>query len=76
MPAGVYNKRTLKKSVLNKIVCQNFEEYEKIYPERYEEEYEYFRKIITYNICKYLDSGSMGNGFDFSISIDISFNYS
>ncbi|MCJ7481580.1 MAG: hypothetical protein MUO31_01295 [Thermodesulfovibrionales bacterium] len=43
--------------------------YEKIYPELYEEEYGYFRKIITATICKYLDCGIMENGFVFSLLV-------
>ncbi|MCJ7483477.1 MAG: hypothetical protein MUO31_10980, partial [Thermodesulfovibrionales bacterium] len=52
-----------------RIAYQHFEEYEKIYPERYEEEYGYFRKIITATICKYLDCGIMENGFVFSLLV-------
>jgi len=63
MPGGVYKRRTSEKSDLYKIAYQHFEEYEKIYLERYEEEYGYFRKIITSTIGKYLDCGIMENGF-------------
>jgi ribosomal protein S27E len=63
MHAGVYKRRTPEKSDLYKIAYHYFEAYEKIYPERYEEEYGYFRKIITSTICKYLDCGIMENGF-------------
>ena len=63
MHGGVYKRRTPEKSDLYRIAYQHFEEYEKIYPERYEEEYGYFRKIITATICKYLDCGIMENGF-------------
>jgi len=62
MNGGVYKRRTPEKSDLYEIAYQHFEEYEKIYPERYEEEYGYFRKIITATICKYLDCGIMENG--------------
>jgi len=41
--------------------------YEKIYPELYEEEYGYFRKIITATICKYLDCRITENGFAFPL---------
>jgi len=59
MHGGVYKRRTPEKSDLYRITYQHFEEYEKVYPERYEEEYGYFRKIITATICKYLDCGIM-----------------
>jgi len=36
MHAGVYKRRTLEKTALYEIAFQHFEEYEKIYPERYE----------------------------------------
>jgi len=38
MHGGVYGRRTPEKSDLYRIAYQHFEEYEKIYPERYEEE--------------------------------------
>ena len=63
MPGEVYKRRTPEKSDLDRIAYQQFEAYEKIYPERYEDEYGYFRKIITSTICKYLDCRIKENGF-------------
>jgi hypothetical protein len=39
MHGGLYKRRKPEKSDLYRIAYQHFEEYEKIYPERYEEEY-------------------------------------
>ena len=39
MRGGVNKRRTLEKSDLYRIAYQHFEEYEKVYPERYEKKY-------------------------------------
>jgi len=57
MHGRVYKRRTPERSDLDRIAYGHFEEYKIIYPERYEEDYDHFRKIITATICKYINCG-------------------
>jgi hypothetical protein len=43
-----------------KIVYNYHEEYEKVYPERFEQEYGYLRKRVVEVIYKFLDCGLLG----------------
>ncbi|HDP94876.1 MAG TPA: hypothetical protein ENN40_05900 [Candidatus Aminicenantes bacterium] len=63
MRRGVYNRRSPEKTDLYQITYRYFEEYEKVYTERYENEYGTFRKVIRSTIRRYLDCGILEHGF-------------
>ena len=60
--AGVYKRSEPEKTHLYNIVYNLHEEYERVYNERYEDGYGYFRNIISEVICKYLECGIFENG--------------
>ena len=62
MPSGVYKRREPEKSDFYKIVYHYHQEYEKIYPDRYEPEYGYLRKRVMEVIYKFLDCGILEHG--------------
>ena len=62
MHAGVYKKRKPENSDFYKIVFHYYEEYEKVYPERFEKEYGYLRKRVIEVIYKFLDCGILEHG--------------
>jgi len=63
MVSGIYRRRHPEQSDLYRIAFHHFEAYEKTYPERYEAEYGYLRKIVPATVARYLDCGIMENGF-------------
>ena len=63
MNSKIYKRRTPEKSALYKIVYNHFQQYENIYPDKYEQDFGYFRKIIPKTIYKYLDCGILEHGF-------------
>jgi len=57
-----YKRRTPEKTSFYKIVYNYFEEYKNVYSERYENEYGYFRNIVSDVVEKYLECGLLENG--------------
>ena len=55
MNSKIYKKRTPEKSALYKIVYNHFQEYQNMYPDKYEQDFGFLRKIIPKTIYKYLD---------------------
>jgi Zn finger protein HypA/HybF involved in hydrogenase expression len=62
MPGGIYRRREPEKSDFYRIVFHCHEEYEKVYPERFEKEYGYLRKRVIEVINKFLDCGILEHG--------------
>jgi hypothetical protein len=62
MNSKIYKRRTPEKSALYKIVFHHFQEYENIYPDKYEKDFGFLRKIIPKTIYKYLDCGILEHG--------------
>ncbi|MDI6791831.1 MAG: transposase [bacterium] len=60
---GVYRQRHPEASKFYQIIEKNFEEFIRIYPERFESRYGYYRPVVTEVIYKYLDCGDLSRGF-------------
>jgi hypothetical protein len=58
-----YQPRDHAASPFFKIVRDNFEKFEEIYPERYQERYGYWRPVIRTSIDKFLKCGDLKEGF-------------
>ena len=58
-----YRPRDHTASPFYKIVRQYFEEFERVYPERYQERYGYWRPVINDSISKFLKCGDLQEGF-------------
>ena len=63
MNSKLYKRRTPEKSTLYKIVYNHFQEYENIYPDKYEQDFGFLRKIVPKTIYKYLDCGILEHGY-------------
>jgi hypothetical protein len=60
--AGVYKRREPEKTDFYKIVFHYHEEYEEVYPKRFEKEYGYLRKRVIEVVRKFLDCGILEHG--------------
>ncbi|MFH1562357.1 MAG: transposase zinc-binding domain-containing protein [Nitrospirota bacterium] len=60
---GVYRQRHPKESKFYQIIERHFEEFIRVYPERFENQCGYYRPVITEVIYKYLDCGILSRGF-------------
>ena len=58
-----YRPRDHEASPFFKIVRDHFDEFEKVYPERYQERYGYWRPVIRSSIDKFLKCGDLKEGF-------------
>ena len=63
MNSKIYKRRTPEKATLYKIVYNHFQEYQNMYPDKYEKHFGFLRKIIPKTIHKYLDCGILEHGF-------------
>jgi hypothetical protein len=62
-PGTFYRPRDHEASPFFKIVSDRFDEFERIYPERYQERYGYWRPVIRSSIDKFLKCGDLKEGF-------------
>ena len=60
---GFYRPRDHAASPFFKIVRDNFDKFEKVYPERYQERYGYWRPVIRSSIDKFVKCGDLKEGF-------------
>ena len=60
---GAYRPRHPEQSKFYQIIRDHVEEFIRIYPERFESQYGYYRHIIGEAIYKYLDCGNLSRGF-------------
>jgi Putative transposase/Transposase zinc-binding domain len=58
-----YRPRNHKASPFFKIVRDRFDEFERVYPERFQERYGYWRPVIRSSIDKFLKCGDLREGF-------------
>jgi hypothetical protein len=62
-PTGVYHPRNPRDSPLHTLVEDNFDRFEQIYDQVYEQEYGFWRPIIREVIDKYINCGDLHSGF-------------
>jgi hypothetical protein len=62
-PGKFYRPRDHEASPFFKIVRDYFDEFEKVYPERYQERYGYWRSVIRSSIKKFQKCGDLKDGF-------------
>ena len=62
-PAAVYQPRNPRASSLFALVEDNYEEFERVYDERYQEQYGPWRPVIGEVMRKYLECGGLHRGF-------------
>lgn len=58
----IYNRRHPERTDYYRIIEANFEEFERQYPDLFEEDYGYLRKEVMQGICAYLECGIPENG--------------
>ena len=61
--AEAYTPRNPRKSMYFQCVEANFEQLERVWNERYQKQYGYWRSYVLDVICKYLDCGDLHQGF-------------
>ncbi len=62
-PRKFYRPRDHEASPFFKIVRDRFEEFESVYPERFQQRYGYWRPVIRSSIDKFLKCGDLKEGF-------------
>ena len=62
MAIKLYRRREPEKTPFYRLVYHNFEEYERVYEDRYEKEYGFFRTRVREVIYKFLDCGILEHG--------------
>jgi hypothetical protein len=60
---GFYRPRDHEASPFFKIVRDRFDDFERVYPERYQEHYGYWRPVIRSSIDKFFKCGDLKEGF-------------
>jgi len=60
---GVYRPRNPRNTAFFRLVARHYEEFERVYPERYADTYGYFRPVIADVVRKYLVCGDLKEGF-------------
>lgn len=60
---GVYRARRPRETPLYKLVAEHFDEFERVYPERYRAEFGFWRPIIRESVDEYLKCGIPEHGF-------------
>jgi hypothetical protein len=60
---GIYRPRYPQKTPFYQCIADHFEEFERVYDERYERQYGFWRPVIAEVIEKYLDCGDLTHGF-------------
>jgi hypothetical protein len=63
LPQGVYRPRNAQASPLYRLVEDHFEELERVWDERYEREYGFWRPVVRHVIEQFLDCGDLRCGF-------------
>ena len=58
-----YRPRDHEASPFFKVIRERFEEFEKVYPQRYQERYGYWRPVIRSSIDKFIKCGDLKEGF-------------
>ena len=61
-PGNFYRPRDHEASPFFKVVRDNFDKFEDVYPERYQERYGYWRPVIRSSIDKFLKCGDLKEG--------------
>jgi hypothetical protein len=59
----LYRPRDALASPFHRLVTTRFDEFERIYPERYAEDYGFWRPVIRYSIEKFIKCGDLREGF-------------
>jgi hypothetical protein len=62
-PGGFYRPRDHEASPLFQVVREHFDEFERVYPERYQKAYGFWRPVIRTSVDKYLKCGELKEGF-------------
>jgi ribosomal protein S27E len=62
-PCKFYSPRDHEASPFYKVVRDYFDEFERVYPQRYQERYGYWRPVIRASIDKFLKCGDLKEGF-------------
>lgn len=62
-PAAFYRPRDHEASPLFQVVREHFDEFEKVYPERYRKAYGYWRPVVRSSIDKFVKCGDLKQGF-------------
>ena len=60
---GVYRRRQPEKSVLYRALAHHFDEFSRVYEERFEPSYGYLRSCIEPAVNRYLDCGLLERGY-------------
>ena len=60
---GFYRRRTPRESPLFQLLEQHFDEFERVYPDRYQERYGFFRPVICKAVDAFLGCGDLREGF-------------
>lgn len=63
MLKGVYQPRHAKVTALYQCISNHFQEFESLYPEKYQERYGFYRPVIQKVVEKFLDCGDLTRGF-------------
>jgi transposase-like protein len=63
MLKGVYQPRHAKVTTLYQCISNHFQEFESLYPEKYQERYGFYRPVIQKVVEKFLDCGDLTQGF-------------
>lgn len=62
-PGSFYRPRDPEASPLFRVVREHFDDFERVYPERYQKAYGYWRPVIRASIDKYVKCGDLKQGF-------------
>lgn len=62
-PALFYRPRDHEASPLFQVVREHFDEFERVYPERYQKAYGYWRAVVRSSIDKFVKCGDLREGF-------------
>ena len=60
---GIYRPRQHRKTAFHRLVERHYEEFERVYPEKYAAAYGHFRPVIAEVVRNYLVCGDLGQGF-------------
>jgi hypothetical protein len=63
LPRKFYRPRDHEASPFFKVVRDRFDEFERVYPERFQQRYGYWRPVIRSSIDKFLKCGDLKEGF-------------
>ena len=60
---GVYRPRRPRKTAFHQLVSRYYDEFERVYPEKYAVTYGHFRPVIAEVVRNYLSCGDLSQGF-------------